>query len=272
RLRIFVDRTLFNNKVDRIKILKTCILKRPSAELQKGFWWHIGNVKELDDNGASFAIGRTTKSKLEIYDPKTKDFIINEHPESPYTQVYIDFPFQIIAIAYKPKLSQYTKSIAQQLERILNLQDLFINQHATANIAALKDPKDFITHLKEAAVVQSFSAEFSLPNLFDSEEDFEKPFQRLIQESEGNKGKAIISGSNLNRAVIEDLARSCAASGNEASAKMKDTEQSRLRTRKLKRSTVILDYDEEDPTESPEEFLKAIRDTYNSIRSDQEND
>jgi hypothetical protein len=139
-----------------------------------------------------------------------------------------------------------------------------------SDIAPLIDPMDFLKHLKEAAVVGSFSAEFSLPNPFDSEEDFEKPFQRFINASEGKKGKASVSGTDLNRDVLENIARSCAASGNDASARMKDTEKSRFRTRRLKGRAVTLDYDGEDPDESPESFLDAIRETYAAIRTDKD--
>lgn len=140
----------------------------------------------------------------------------------------------------------------------------------TSDIAPLSDPRDFLTHIKEAAIVGNFTAEFTLPNPFDSEEDFEKPFQRFINESEGNKGKASVSGSDLNRDILENIARSCAASGNDASARMKDTERSRFRTRRLKGRVVTLDYDDEDPDESPESFLDAIRETYKAIRTEQD--
>lgn len=270
RLRLFLEPTLFNQDVDRIKVLRETILEKPSAELRKGFWWHVGNVKELGSNGAYFALGRTTKSMVELYDPEKKDFIVDEHPESPYTHAYIDFPFQVLAIGYKPRLAPYTKTIAKQLERLLNQQEKLQHVDMASDIAPLNDPRDFLTHLKEADVVGNFTAEFTLPNPFDSEEDFEKPFQRFIRASDGNKGKATVSGPDLNREVIENIARACASSGNDASARMKDTEQSRFRTRHLKGRAVTLDYDDEDPEESPESFMDAIRETYKAIRTEKD--
>lgn len=273
RLRLFLEPTLFNQDIDRVKILREIILEKPSAELRKGYWWHIGNVKELGRNGAYFALGRTTKSIVELYDPETRDFVVDEHPESPYTHAYIDFPFQVLAIGYKPRLAPYTKTIGKQLEKILNQQKKLQYINMTADVATLNDPRDFLTHLQEAAVVGNFTAEFTLPNPFDSEEDFEKPFQRFINASEGNKGKASVSGIDLNREILENIARSCAASGNDASARMKDTKKSRFRTRRLKGRAVTLDYDDEDPNESPEAFLDAIRETYKAVRTEQdEND
>lgn len=270
RLRLFLEPTLFNQNVERDKELRTVIFEKPSAELRKGYWWHIGNVKELGNNGAYFALGRTTKSIVELYDPEKRDFIIDEHPESPYTHAYIDFPLQVLAIGYKPRLAQYTKTIAKQLEKLLNHQERLQFNSMKSDIVPLNDPRDFLTHLRVAAVVGNFTAEFTLPNPFDSEEDFEKPFQRFINASEGNKGKASVSGENLNRDVLGNIARTCAASGNDASARMKDTETSRFRTRRLKGRAVTLDYDDEDPDESPNLFLDAIRETYRAIRTEQD--
>lgn len=269
RLRLFLEPTFFNQDVDRVNVLREIVFEKPSAELKKGYWWHVGNVKGLGKNGAFFALGRTTKSMVELYDPETKDFIIDEHPESPYTHVYVDFPLQVLAIGYKNRLAPKTESIAKQLEKLLNQQERLQHINMTSDIAPLIDPRDFLTHLKEAAVVRTFTADFTLPNPFDSEEDFEKPFQRFINASEGNKGKASVSGSDLNRDVIENIARSCAASGNGASARMKDTETSRFRTRHLKGRAVTLDYNEEDPDESPESFFEAIKETYKNIRTEE---
>ena len=73
----------------------------------------------------------------------------------------------------------------------------------------------------------------------------------------------------VNRDVLEEVTRSCAVSGNDVSARMKDTERSRFRTRRLKGRAVTLDYDDEDPDESPESFIEAIRETYRAIRTEQ---
>ena len=270
RLRLFIKPTLFNQNLDRIQLLQDVILARPSGELRRNFTWHIGNVKLLDSNSAYFAIGRTTKSIVELYDTKTRDFILDEYPESPYTHAYIDFKLQVLAIAYKKRLAQYTKTIGKQLERLLNSHEYLQNADTTADIASLNDPRDFLTHIKEAAIVQSFTAETTLPNTFDSSEDWEKPFQRFVRAAEGNQGKTVVRGDDLNRDVLEEVTRACAVSGNNVSARMRDTEVGRLRTRHLKGRAVTLDYNDEDPEETPENFIEAIRETYNTLKEHQE--
>lgn len=265
RLRLFKNPTLFNYNVDRIELLKEVIYSRPSAEIRKGYWWHIGNVNNLDNDGAYFALGRTTKSIVEMYDLETRNFVVDEHSESPYTHAYIDFPYQILAIAYKPRHAPYTKTIAKQLEKLLNTRENLKREDVTCDIAPLNDPRDFITHLNVAEIVQSFTAEVTLPNPFDAHEDFEVPYQNFVRASEGFKGKAVVQGEDLKREVIIEVAQACAAAGNDASARMKDTKQSRFRTRRLKGRAVTLDYDENDPDESQSSFMKAIRETYKAI-------
>lgn len=265
RIRLFKNPTLFNHDIDRVELLKKVINSRPSSEIRKGYWWHIGNVNKLNHEGAYFALGRTTKSIVEMYDTETRNFIIDEHSESPYTHSYIDFTYQILAIAYKPRLAPHTKTIAKQLEKLLNTKENLRRQNVTCDIAPLSDPRDFISHLRVAEIVQSFTAEVTLPNPFDAHEDFEKPYQKFVRATEGYKGKAVVQGEDLNRKVICEVAQACAASGNDASARMKDTKESRFRTRRLKGRAVTLDYDEGDPEESQNKFLKAIRETYKAI-------
>lgn len=269
RLRLFLKPSLFNQNIDRIEVLRDIISQKPSAELRSGYWWHVGNVQLLGREGAYFALGRTTRSTVELYNPETKDFIVDEHRESPYTHVFIDYPRQVLAIGSKPRLAPHIKTIAKQLEKLLNKQSRLQYHDIKADISPINDPRDFLTHLREAAVVRKFTADFTLPNPFDAEEDFEVPFQNFIKASEGNEGKASVSGSDLNRDVIANLARACAASGNDASANMQDTEKSRFRTRHLKGRAVTLDYDDEDPNESKESFLEEIREIYRSIRTEQ---
>jgi hypothetical protein len=170
-----------------------------------------------------------------------------------------------LAIAYKPRLAPHTKTIAKQLEKLLNTRENLKRADVKVDIAPLNDPRDFLTHLKVAEVVQSFTAEISLPNPFDAHEDFEKPYQRFVRATEGYKGKAVVQGEDLNRNVISEVAQACAAAGNDASARMKDSKNSRFRTRRLKGRAVTLDYDERDPEESQLSFLNAIRETYKAI-------
>lgn len=60
---------------------------------------------------------------------------------------------------------------------------------------------------------------FSRPNAFDAN-DFVKPFQGLLAAAHGEKGKAELMGGALKSESLEELARSAAATGNDAGATM----------------------------------------------------
>lgn len=55
---------LFSNKPTS-ELLVLAIKEKPSAELRKGYTWHIGNIFLLDDEGLYFALGRTANSIVE---------------------------------------------------------------------------------------------------------------------------------------------------------------------------------------------------------------
>lgn len=52
---------LFNAKMTPAGLLSEIIINKPSSELRRGYIWHIGNVKQINDEGYIFAAGRTTK-------------------------------------------------------------------------------------------------------------------------------------------------------------------------------------------------------------------
>lgn len=266
RLKLYIQQNLFNNDLDRSALLKRVISSKPSAELRVGYTWHIGNLEDLDEQSAYFALGRTTRSMLELYDDKAKDFVIGEYPESPYTHAFIDYHLQVVAIAYKPRLAPYTKTIGKQLEKLLSEQEPIKDAEATVRVAPLVDPRDFLEHLKVAIAVDKYWAEVSLPNPFDSHADWEQPFQRLLRSAKGSKGKTQIQGENLDRHVLEEITRAAAVTGNDVSARMKDSPRGRFRTRRLKGAAVVLDYDETEEGATRQSFVEDIRETYQHLR------
>jgi hypothetical protein len=266
RVKLYIQQNLFNREIDRSALLRRVFMSKPSAELREGYTWHIGNIEQLDDNSAYFALGRTTRSMIEMYDNQSRDFVLGEYPESPYTHAFIDYRLQVVAIAYKPRLAPYTSTIAKQLEKLLNQQQDIRQAESTACVVPLKDPKDFLEHLQNATSVNKYWAEVSLPNPFDSHADWEQPFQNLLRAAKGQKGKTVLQGENLDRPVLEEITRAAAVAGNDVSARMKDSPRGIFRTRRLRSVAVFLDYDEDDETDTKPGFIGAVRETYENIR------
>jgi len=112
------QKDLFIKSKTPSEILKETILTLPEAELRKGTIWHIGNITTIDNNGLYFRIGKTTKSKIEIY--QKGNFADEEFETAPYTHVILDVPLELCAIAQKTKLAPKTSGIAKRLNRLLN--------------------------------------------------------------------------------------------------------------------------------------------------------
>jgi len=246
------------------EILKDVILSLPSAELRKDMIWHIGNVSTLEEGGLYFRIGRTTKSTLEIY--KDGNFDEQEFETAPYTHVILDIWLEVCAIARKPKLSPKTTGIANQFVRLLNESKRTRQIEASFDIDEINDPTDFIDHLRQAFSVSKFWVTFSRPNAFDVNEDFVKPTRKLLEDSNGEKGKTELEGDNLNTESLEDIARSAASTGDDASAWLQTSETSQKARKRLKGNPIIvMQEDVSDPAHRMK-ILHLIREKYKRVR------
>lgn len=256
--------TLFNTPEDRTSFVEEIILSKPSHELRKGYFWHIGNIDNLKPTGLLFAIGRTTKTSREKYDSKTGDFIEIQGEESPFTYVVYDTHYSIIGIAPKSKLAPKTTSIARQLAKLLNNHSSVANQGIKIDIDEISDPETFLHYIRTAYQVTSFTAEFGNPNPWDVEEDFQKPMENYLDEVGGSNGKTTVKGEDLDRDKIENVTRSVASTGNNAKANLKHSEKQKSVQKTLKGDIVQIFFDEDDKDEYG--LIKRIRDAYEKIR------
>ena len=266
RIRMFHDPELFPYDLDRGRLLKRLLDSRPSAELRRGYSWHIGNVLSIDGSALYFALGRTTKCSIELYDDETKNFVQGENEESPYTHVILDFDLQILSIAYKQRLAGYTSTIAGYLEKLLNQQDIIRSVGIRVDITAVKNPHDLLTLISQAACIKKCTIGVSLPNLFDVHEDFEKPFQKLLASAKGSHGKTEMRGEDLDKGVLSELAHSSAASGNDVAVRMKVDPESQFQTVHLRDKELFLDFEDEFEVAQPEVVLSEMREKYHEIR------
>lgn len=246
------------------EILLETIKSLPSAELWKGMTWHLGNICEIDENGLYFRVGRTTKARREIY--QGGNFTDEEFEEAPYTHVVLDIPTEVCAIAKKPKLSPSPKGIANRLVSLFSGSDIARYCSANFEIDGLMDPEDLITHLSRAYVISKFSMTFSRPNPFDADEDFVRPFSKLISEAQGEKGKAQIEGENLKPQLLENLARSAAATGNDAMARLQIDKKQKPTTIHLHKNPVFVQHEDVSESEQKMSLLDNVRRVYRQVR------
>lgn len=248
-------------------VLLTCIDEKPSAELRKGFNWHIGNVQMFEATSGYFAFGRTTTSTIEKFNTLSGNFVEEELETSPYTHCVFDASIGLIGISKKTNLSQTTKGIATQLEKLLSLTAVVKENAIAVEVRPIPDPEGFLKAISEAFRVFSFTATFRGPNPFDADEYFQRPMAVYLSSANGFKGKTTINGDDLNREVLQEVTRSTAATGNEASAKVQKSKREKAMTVNLKGDPLKKKYD--DDLHDPQAVLIDLAKLYRRVRNDE---
>lgn len=265
RIKVYLprQRRLLSNCFKPSECLKEVILLKPSAELRKDFIWHIGNVSLIEGSGLYFRIGRTTKYKMEVFE--NGNFIDQEFEGAPYTHVILDYELEVAAIAKKTKLSGTTTGIANQLAKLLNSTEFSALNGIKFDISEINDPTDFIAYLQTSFRITKYWVTFTRPNTFDID-DFFKPLQGALDEANGEKGKAIFEGDNLNSHPLEELSRSAAATGNDAAAWLQRQEGEQYEKKYLRKNSATFQHEDIVEEEDKRVLLERIVKKYINIR------
>ncbi len=260
---------LFKKPKKPPEILQETICSVPSTEIRKGMIWHIGNISKIDNDGLYFRVGKTTKARREVY--HNGNFDDEEFEEAPYTHVLLDIVLEVCAIAKKTKLSPTPSGIANRLIQLLNESATAKDYAAEFEIDRINDPKDLITHLRQAHVISKFWMTFARPNPFYAS-DFIKPFSDLLKQTQGEKGKAEIEGKDLKSGPLEELARSAATTGNDATAWLQLKKEGQRTIMHLKKNPVFLQQEDVADDEQKRTLLRRLRDLYAKIRGSSNNE
>lgn len=270
RVKVFrpTQKEMFTDDVSPQAILREAVLERPTLPLMRGYDWHIGNVEVLDDSGLYFALGRTARSKVSVLDTKTGDFAEREFESAPYTHVFADVAYELVAIAQKTVLAPNVNSIGRQLGRLLNGSRAARRHRVTFAVSEISEPEEFLRELQSAYAITSFTVTFTKPNPFDVNEEFLLPMERLAQAADGSSGSTTIRGRALNSEPLTDLTRSAAATGDNAVARIRLGADSRPVRRSLKGDTAKIPEDRIETREDKLTFLQRLRAKYDEIRGD----
>lgn len=112
-------------------------------------------------------------------------------------------------------------------------------------VRPIPDPTSFVEHIRRAYAVKKFAATFTGPNPFDADEYFQKPLSVYAKAANASEGKTTIAGEDLNREVIEEVAKSSAATANRASARVQRAKGRRTVTINMSGDSVKMVYDED---------------------------
>ncbi len=262
-----VQQSFLHDNLTSREVFIRAINDRPLAELRKGYTWHIGNFDTFTDSAGYFAIGRTTKATIKKFDEKTGNFLEEELSTSLYTHCVYDASIGFVGIARKNSLAGTAKGIASMLERLFSHTNTVLQNEITVEIAPIPDPDGFLKALTNAHRVTKFSATFRGPNPFDADEHFQRPLAFLCSKAQAAKGKAQVQGEDLNRDVLKGIARSTAATGNEASAMIVTLKGHKAHRVNLSGDPIKRRYDEMD--HDPKQVLEDLINLYKKVRTNE---
>jgi len=246
------------------KLFLRALQERPSIEMRRNYIWHIGNISMLTESQGYFSIGRTTLTTLAQFDDQSGDFIDVPGENSPYTQVIFDSSIGVLAISKKPLLAPTTKGLASALERLLQSTKIVFENEIDVEISIIPDPTNFLEHVYAAFAVKKFSATFTGPNPFDADEYFQKPLSVYAKAADASGGKTTIAGEELNKDVVVSVAKSTAATGNKASARIQEKQGETCITVNMLGDPVKMIYEEED--HDVKIVLRDMLDKYRRVR------
>jgi hypothetical protein len=276
RIQVFFPKQigLFSEADSPPRIIVDALLERPTLSHPKGSW-HIGNLADLGSDGLYFAIGKELPRSVGMLDDQG-DFVNQNTMLAPNTHVVLDLKFQVLAIARNSELSPAPKSVARKLQNLLQDTKIVRDTGCSISIDLITDPAEFVDTLLTVDAVTKFQVSYSLPNVWDAEDDFQRPFQETSRELRSETGTATFKGRDLERSKLVQLTRAAAAVGKRAKAW--------VRRKKTARSVPVTST--ENPAtyaaEAPEQpdvsqdarwahnILLSVREVYEEIRSREE--
>lgn len=254
---------LFVKSKSSMELFLESIHDKPEYTLSSGSEWHLGNVRMLDEFSGSFAVGRTTKTTVEKFDKETGDFVDELDDSGPYTVVIFDAKIGLLGIAKKSKLAPNASSIARRIKDLLLTTRVAIESGVEIRVDVIPDPEDFLDKLRGAYSIRKFRATFTGPNPVDADELFQKPLSVYAQSMGASSGTLEVVGEALNEEVAESVAKSTAATGNTASARVIPNKGTKAKNIKMKGDAVVVAV-EDDATNS--QVLEQMHAEYMRIR------
>lgn len=254
---------LFHPEISAKEMFEAGLDERPSIELRKNNAWHVGNVEYFIEGGGRFAIGRTALQTVEKFDEATGDFTELVDDSGPYTFVYFDSNLGLLGIGKKSKVAADVKSIARKIQKLLSSTSLVNRNKIDVRVEFIRDPEGFLQKIFSAYAIKRFKARFTGPNPIDADELFQKPMSYYCQQLSAEQGSVTVAGESLNENAVAEVAKSTAATANDATAFIQNAKGERPIQISFKGEAkkVIIDYGI-----PKKDVLRLIQETYREVR------
>lgn len=252
---------------ESVDIIRKSFENKPTAVVARGSEWHIGNVSNLNPNALSFAMGRTMAVTSPQFDPTRHDFLEEEGQRAPYTLGVFDLGTQVCGILRRPGVSQKANELAGKLATLLNASHIADGYNSAIVVDPIFDPEPFLQQLRAAALIQRFTFFVSRPNPFDVDRLIQEPAERYTEAANGKTTKIETEGENLDKGLVEDVAKAAAAKGDEASAVIRAEIGSSPKKIHLGGNPLVEPVDEKEPSGILASMLSAATSAYRRVRN-----
>lgn len=261
----------FSEHRDPVAVILDAFDARPTTEVGGGSEWHIADTEIFAGNAAKFQIGRVQKISNPQFNERDLKFYEAEGERAPYANGVFDGDTQTCVIERKSSVSPKAIDLAPKLEKLLNSTRIASKSDLRIVVDELRDPENFIEQIRgaERVVRFSFSAEFENPH--DVAALIHKPAERYNEAIGGEKTTIESRGQNLDKEIVEEMARSAASVGDPASATVKEAGATKGRAIYLRGTPLLEKVEMPEQVENLKDaMLSAARRAYHRIRKPQE--
>jgi hypothetical protein len=256
---------LLEKHLKRSQVLANALRELPSIEGQRKTTWLVGNLEPIKRRAFYFRLGRISKATMHIYkNGRFRDQVVEG--AASYTHALAEIRKEILAIAEHPELARNVLSLASHISKLLNSSKTSRIRQVVFDVKPISDPNNFINAIRTSHAIKRFSVQFRRPNAFDANQDFLLPMQRLVASLDGSTGKTQVSGSHLDSNTIEEIARSAAATGDDASALVQPESSGRSLTVHLKGTTASTPQAAVETKQEKMDLLEKVVERYEEIR------
>jgi hypothetical protein len=245
------------------QVLHAAIVEKPALETATGALWTVGNVQPLDDHGLYFCLGRVKKATREVF--AEGEFRQELAQQAPFTHVVCDTALEACAIARRSDLAPNPHQLATRLVRVLAQAMVVQEGRYELETTELDDPQRFLEYLATAHEVSSFWMTYSRPNPWNAAEDFIGPFTRAVEHTGGKKGRTSISGKDLDRESLGEVARSVAGEAYDAGATLRMNKKGRSTRKRLRGNHVSIKNPPLSTDEARKGAIEKLREVFRRI-------
>lgn len=208
----------FDDNAPPSQIFSEAITEKPSIKFTHNVRWKIGNIFRIGNRGGKFAVGRITNALVEKFNEESDDFFEGVDNIGPFATVYFDIEIGLMAIEGKSKVNSHVGQTAKRIESIFDNSKAVNSRGVYVTVEEISDPEGFVEKIRKASHVLRFQASFTGPNPNDADALFQKPLSVYAGAINAAEGNVTVSGKNLDKNVVINVARSSAATANKVHA------------------------------------------------------